>query len=241
MLTWTDVIVITILVVLAANGSYQGLLRSLIGPFCFIVASAVGYAVYLFSRSIALALLIALLGPFLLTWIGNSILRAKLGDYAAEGFISRVLGAIFNTLWGGSILLTILLLLTIAPLKRVGLDGLRKDMNASSTYRFLEKIVVGRIDLKPKPSGPECPTGLCSMTKTDVDALSEDKELQSIADDPRVQKLVNDPELREAIEKQNIGKLMTNPAILQLSADPAFLAKVLKAYPKIKARMNGDL
>jgi hypothetical protein len=154
------------------------------------------------------------------------------------GILSRLGGSAVNLAWGGSTLVLTLLFLTMLPLKEFGLNGLRRDMNASYSYRLLERAVFG---IKKPPSKPQqeeisCPA--CAVSKAEQDALVADDDVQALLNDERVQKMIADPAIKAAADKKDFAKLLTNPAIMELAKDPAFLAKFLKAYPKIRARMN---
>jgi uncharacterized membrane protein required for colicin V production len=240
-LSWTDIIVFTILAILAGNGTYQGFLRSLVGPGSFVIASAVGYHVFLVTHQFMVGLFLAVLGPLLLTWGVNSFIKIKLGDKPTTlTFISRIGGAIINLLWGGSILLLTLLMVTMLPLKQTGLDAIKKDMEASFTYRALEKVIVGKKQVVKNITPQDCLNGLCSLTAEDLADLQSDKDIQDLMNDPRIQKIINDPELRDAAERRDIPGLLKSPAMMELSQDPALIAKFFKVYPKIKARINKD-
>jgi uncharacterized membrane protein required for colicin V production len=238
-LSWTDIVVILILVILACNGTYQGFLRTLVGPGCFLLASAVGYQIYAISHQPMVGVFIALAGPLILTWGLNSFIRAKLGDRPTNlTLTSQLSGAFINLVWGGSILLLSLLMITMIPFNQTGLNAVKNDMQKSYTYRALEKVIVGKKFEKKKACSADSPTGACSLTDTDIEALQSDKDIQDLMNDPRIQKILNNPELRTAAEKKDIAALMKSSAMLDLAQDPELIGKFFKVYPKIKARMN---
>ncbi len=240
-INWTDIVVIIVLGILVGNGAYQGFLRSMVGPACLLVATAIGYSAYLTTHQPAVGIFIAFLGPILLTWGANSYIRAKYGDQPMHlTFLSQFSGAVVNVLWGGTILCLTLLIITLLPYDQAGLKAIKNDMNASITYGTLEKIVVKKQE-KKKDSPESCMSGTCSMSPDDLEALWDDKDIQDLLNDPRIQKIINDPTLRETIQKKDIASLLGHPALMELAQDPSLMAKFFKVYPKIKARMNDPL
>ena len=236
-MTWTDISVFLLLTFLTANGAYQGFLRSLFGPISFVLGTATAYAVFFTTRNIIAAAFAVILAPVFFTWAFNVIIRIWNGDVTPKfTFLSRFAGAAMNLVWNGTFIGLTMLFLAILPLKDSRLNAVRLDMKASLTYHLLEQATGG--NKKPPAPPVDCPSGACSMNKADLDALATDKELVDIQNDERVKNLVNDPALREAIEKKDFPKLFANPTIISLLQDPQFITKILKVYPKIRARMK---
>jgi hypothetical protein len=234
--TVTDIAVIIFLLLLAANGAYQGFLRSLVGPASLIISLIAGALVYFNTRNFSASFLIAVLGPFFFAWIIVSALKSWLNPYDEPklSLVSRILGQLVNLAWGIGVVIFLVAFLAFFPFNQFDLGGVTKDVRKSLSYSLITPIFANSpFDTTPRKS-TGCLLDTCSAKEEDVQALASDKEIQAIANDPRIQKMMADPDIRTAAQKQDIKTLLTNPAMRELMNDPAFLIKALKAYPKIQ-------
>ncbi|MBF0486238.1 MAG: CvpA family protein [Candidatus Omnitrophica bacterium] len=228
----TDIVVFLVFAILATNGYAQGFWRALVGPVCFVVSITAGFLIFIFTKNAAAGFLTSVVGSILLTWALNTVihLRSDNNPDALQRW-SRILGGVVNIVWGGMILLVVLLFLALVPIKNSKLDFVRADMNRSATYQLIAEQVKQHKIMPRKPT--PCMNNLCNMSEADQKALLEDKEIQSMMNDPRMKKLLDNPKLTEAIEKQDLAAILSNPDMQALSKDPAFVIKALRVYPKI--------
>ncbi|MBF0331612.1 MAG: CvpA family protein [Candidatus Omnitrophica bacterium] len=235
-MNFTDLCFAVIVLILVLTGYARGFLRTIIGPFAFIIATAAAYFYFQKAKNPIFALSIAIMGPIFLGWLtnmilDNTLLRNKLPKIST---LSHIGGAIFNALWGGAFFLSILAALIIIPLDTFGLGDVSSNARNSFTYKLVKEPFQS-MGIVPPAEAKACVSGACTMSSDKKAELADDADIQNIMNDPRVLKLVSDPAMMAAIEKQDVAAIMTNPVIFELGQDPAFIAKALRAYPKIKA------
>jgi hypothetical protein len=243
MLAITDIIVIVLLVILAANGAYQGLLRSLVGPVALLISLLLSVFVYFSTKSFSASFLTAVLGPFFFAWIIVSALKRWLNSEESPrlSIVSRVGGQVVNVVWGSIVIFLTIAFLAFFPFNRFDLPGVSKDIHRSFCYRLIEPMFINKALNYEKPLNPaDCEAGLCSASEKDLEALAADPQIQAILNDPRVQRLYNDPAAQIAIKNKDYRAILDNPAIRELSQDPRFLIQALKVYPKIQALTNAQ-
>jgi hypothetical protein len=243
MLAITDIIVIVLLIILAANGAYQGLLRSLVGPVSLILSLLTGILLYLSTKLFSAAFLCVVLGPFFYGWILVTLLKKWLNpdDAPRLSMLSRVGGQVVNLAWGGLISLVTVAFLAFFPFNRFDLGGVSKDVRRSLTFRMIEPLFISGALSNNKPINPYgCITDLCSVNEESAEKLLADPNVLAIMSDPRIQKLQNDPETQKALETRDYRAILASPVVRELSQDPKFLIQVLKVYPKIQAITNAQ-
>ena len=203
--SWTDATILIILAIIIANGAHQGFLRSLGGPLSLLIGLILGTTGYILTKNILSGLLIGILATFLLTWLINSVIRARFSDTSSRlTIIGRIAGGTINLLWGGSILFLFLLILTLIPLKRFGLISFAQDMDRSFTYTTIAKMLSS---LPP--------------SKKQIDP--------ALANDPRIQNLLNDPAIHQSAEIRDFRQLLANPTVAAVTKDPSLLLKLFQA------------
>ena len=217
----TDITVLIILVLLAVRGACKGFLPTLIGPASFVIATTAAILWFNVMPNMIVALLIALIGPILLAWIIRQILiRTTWKDGLPPATpVSRISGAILQALWGGSMLLVVVIIAIIVPLKDLGFANIANDLETSTTYRIFQR-----------------PLESFNLIPHREKIVSPDQDIQDILADPKIQKLLSDPQALAAIEKKDIATLFSNPLILDLTRDPVLISKMLRVYPKLKER-----
>ena len=236
-MTITDAIVITLLLLLTAKGAYQGFLRSLITPLAIILSLIPGLLYFFGMGNFKLSLLIAVIGPFLISRLILFILRILTGtDQAPEpGLLSRMAGQAVSFVWGAIVLLFVIAVLSLFPFERFELGGITREVLRSKTFQIIEPTLI-RHGVNPR-GNKDC-SGSCDAREKAAEKLASDKDIAQMIADPRVQKLISDPVIQAAINRQDMAALLSNPAIRELAADPHFLIKALKAYPKIRSQMS---
>jgi hypothetical protein len=237
-MTITDITVIVLLVISAANGAHQGFIRSLVGPTALVISLIASIFVYLATKNFSAAFLTALLGPFFLAWIIVTIIKKCLNTDAAPqvSAISRIGGQAVNLIWGSIAILLTVAFLAFFPFDRFDLPGISKDIRRSFTFRIVQPLFLNKaLDKGTASAAPSgCLTDFCSTSEEDLQKLSADPAIQAIMTDPRIQKLQEDSALQKAIETRDYGAIINNPTVRELTQDPQFLLKAFKAYPKIQ-------
>ncbi len=222
-MTITDLSLLIILFLLAARGAHKGFLRTLIGPASFLIATGGAMVWFNATHRMPSTLVIALLGPLLLGWFLHQILQITLwkNGFPPVNTLSAICGAIIQIIWGGSMFVILIVLAVILPLKNFGLSDITHDVQASTTYRLLQKPLED-LNLIPRPTLETSP----------------EQDAQTLLNEPKIQKILSDTTLQEAIKNKDYATLMSSPLILELAQDPSLVAKMFKAYPKLKA--NND-
>jgi|GEM_PF-2515941 len=241
MFATTDIVVIILLIIMAANGAYQGLLRSLVGPVALIISLILSVLIYISTKNFIATFLTGVLGPFFLGWIIVSALKHWLNSDEAPrlSIVSRVGGQIVNLVWGSIVIFLTIAFLAFFPFNRYELAGVSKDVRRSASFRLIEPMFIDKaLHSAPLPDPAACEAGLCAAGVQDMQTLTADPQIQAIMNDPRVQKLQEDPDAQKAMENRDFAALVNNPVIQELTMDPQFLMKALKAYPKIQALKN---
>jgi hypothetical protein len=241
MLAMTDIVIIVLLIIMAANGAYQGFLRSLVGPVSIIISLILTGFIYLGTKNFVATFLTAVLGPFFFGWIIVTALKKWLNcDEAPRlSIISRVGGQIVNLVWGSVVIFLAVAFFAFFPFNQYELAGVSKDVRHSFAFRLIEPIFIDKaLHATPLPDPGACDTGLCNVSEQTMETFTADPQIQAIMNDPRVQKLQEDPDAQKAMENKDYAALVNNPVIQELTMDPQFLMKALKAYPKIQALKN---
>lgn len=209
----TDITVGICLLLLTLNGASQGFLRSTVGPASMLLSSLLAWLVFVKTQHIGTALLVGLLGPFILGQILNLLIQLMASKEApVPSLISRIGGALLNLSWGVPLLAGGIVLLAILPIEHPTLTSIRMDISKSVTYKTLSQLLhLPDPQQKTKPITPPPP-----------------QKMEDLISNPRFQKILEDPALLEAIEKKDFTKIISNPKIMELSNDPAFILKALR-------------
>ncbi len=213
----TDIIVGFFLFLLILNGTYQGFLRSAVGPASIMVASLASWIIYITTKNIGATLLVGLLGPFILGWGFGLIFKLFLPKHetAKPSLISRIAGALLSVGWGAPILAGGIILLMLIPIEHPTIISMREDISRSVAYAAISPLV-----------------HLPDHQKIAADEKQNQEAANELAQDPRFQEMIRDPELLKAVENKDFTKILSDPRIMALSTDPAFVMKALKAASK---------
>jgi hypothetical protein len=237
MLAITDIVVIVLLIIMAANGAYQGFLRSLVGPLALILSLMTSVLVYFNTKSFSTGFLIAVLGPFFYGWVIVTLLKKWLNAEEAPrlSITSRVGGQVVNVVWGSIVIFITIAFLAFFPFNRFDLPGVSKDVHRSFSFRLIKPIFTNKTKTYVPPTIlTDCESGICSASDKQMQTFADDPEVQAIANDPRMQNLLNDPAIQKAVENKDYRAILANPAVNELGKDPQFLIKVIKLYPKVQ-------
>ena len=241
-MTITDIIVILFLLLQVINGTYQGFLRSLIGPAALLTSMALSWSYYIHWHNFILTCLISIIGPFLISWLIKAVLQLWIspGNSQEPTLISRLLGQTVCLAWGGALAAVTVALLCVFPFNKFELDNIGKDVHRSYTATLIKPILVSKGILPADRPPSECQGDACKLRENNEKTLAADARVQDIMNDPRIQKLINDPEASAAIQSRDIRRILSNPTIKELSNDPDFVIKAMQLYPDIQ-KMNNAL
>jgi hypothetical protein len=236
----TDIIVLVYLGLMGVIGGAKGFWRTLAGPMALIVCLGIAWIVWKTTHHAFISGAIALVGPYLLSWLINQGLRRwlKPDTDPVLSFISMLSGSLMNMTLAVLFLLPVAVLLTVFPFNRFELENAGRDAARSVTLKLVKPILVDKGILPADPSPALCLGDICRMTPATNQTLADDPEVKAIISDPRIQKLMNDPKTMEDFQGRNIAALMQNPVIAELRSDPDFMLKAMKAYPRIQKQLN---
>ena len=231
----TDITVLCILAFLALSGARRGFIYSIIGPLAFLIGSATGYIWFLVTRQFMTALIIAALGPLILSWTARLVISHIRSQYLPTPLspASRCAGAFVNMLCGAGFILAMVVAGIIFPLKAYGLGDISDDIASSRIYSVFRRPLesIGAISARNED---KCLSGLCSLPEEKKKNITEDEDVQALMNDPHVKKMLADTAIQAAIQKRDIGALLSNPLIQELSKDPQFISRALRVYPKVQ-------
>jgi len=226
MYTTTDLVVLLLLIFFTYRGWRKGLLRSLIGPVSLVICGMIAMIHYDLNKNLVTSLTIAIIGSVVLSIVAMIVLSLmrltvdkEYRDYIFWG--SRLLGSIFNLIWKGAIISSILLSLAMLPTHIFGLHKLHTDVVESVSYSVAHRLIS-----KIKPAKEAAETLDLLNDSHYLDKLSSTDEYEKLMKDEKIQELRNDPEVAEMMDNKDIAGLMSNPKIIELLQDDEFMLKI---------------
>lgn len=223
----TDTILLICALYFFFRGWQKGLLRSILGPISLVIGAIASYFYYAKTNNILLALIIGILGPFLLD-IGLSLLlrlKRTAEDKRPPLFSAgRVMGGIFSLLWRGTLVMLTLVLIVLAPIKIAAYQNMQKNITSSWSYQFINQWLDHKLPLEPSSFKKlttimEKPESFQELQKSD--------SFQSLTENPHFIALIKDPSIRQDFEERNIANLLANPHMQELLKDPKILHKIM--------------
>ncbi|MBF0387930.1 MAG: CvpA family protein [Candidatus Omnitrophica bacterium] len=238
----TDLAIFIFLAILVFSGARQGFARSVVQPVALIISFTSCWTIYLQTHNFNAALMIGILGPFILSWLmdlGLNYLK-KINPEQQLSTISRLGGISVGLIWGGAMVFIAVALMSLLPFKDLELENVGKDFNRSVSRALIRPVLVKQGLLPSSKAQAPCPSDLCSMDASAATALAASPDIQELTNDPLVQKLLKDPEAMAAMKSQNIGKILTNPVINEMKSNPQFILKMMRLYPKVQEQINAS-
>ena len=225
-MTVTDITVLILSIFFLIRGASRGVMNSLIGPFSIIVTTIISIIYYQITKDIIISLVLALIGPFLLSLLLKFLLemwvKTTYRDIKQPGFLSRLGGAILTFAWGWVFIIFTLILLTVLPPWGKTLTTIHDDVSNSVSYVYAAKPL------------EECFFAAPKQNTAAVTGETSGSDVKSLAEDPRFQKVLQDPDIQKEIDAHDIVKLMGNPKMMdlvqQIMNDPATMKKVFALY-----------
>ena len=233
MLSVVDIIVYCILLYFAVNGWSKGFLRTILGPLSLILCVVIGTVYFRQTHDVWKYILIMLFGPVVLSISLSLILMIWNRTVSQTKYIfwlSRLLGSIFNVTWGGIIIATTLIFISIIPMHTAWAEKTKDRLVNSHSYAFLNKFIKGRV---PYVNNLE---NLFDATQDPekMEELKSAPEFKDIYSDQKIQNVVADEDLMKELKEKDIVKLMTDPKIQSIIQDEGLLKKILNLYSNIQ-------
>jgi uncharacterized membrane protein required for colicin V production len=227
-----DFVIAALFVIFFLNGWHKGLLRSILGPISLIVGSIAGYFYYQQQGDLLMALIISVLGPFLLNIILHLLLKIihwQKEDTSPRLSVGRILGGVFCLIWSGTIVLLILALIMLLPFNVPKLDQVKDAIGASFTYKIISKFTESKV---PSVQEIEKISDVLS-DPIKLERIQSMKEFRNLAKNDKVQALLEDSHLIEQIQNKEFTKLVGNPKIQEIIKDEDLIKKFLALHQKL--------
>lgn len=224
----TDYIVIAALLLFAYTGSRQGFLKTIFGPVSIVLGTILCTLYYNMTRHFLYSLAIATFSPLLIQFLFRLSLKFwnKLTKQDADiSTKSKVLGALCNLFWSGSLLALMLILIAVVPHSLKWFAPVQEDVLKSKTYYFLNFLTGNRL---PKGAEQIQKTLFVFQDKEKLTRLQSQPEFQKLMEDDKIQSLLSDAKTLKQIQEKDLTGLLSNPRVGEILADKETLEKLYK-------------
>ncbi|NLE64323.1 MAG: hypothetical protein GX606_00155 [Elusimicrobia bacterium] len=218
-LTYTDIVTVVILFLLALRGASEGFWRSLIWPASITVSYLIFALSFATSRNLIMSGLAAVVASFLTKWLLGLVFKRPSDETPPPALLSRIGGIAIQLSWSTALALILITCLALAPLGQFGLGDINDDAQRSHAYGLIKPFIV-----LPKNKKKITPRN------KDLQAMADDPAVQVLLEDERIRSLIEDKAFLEAAEKRDIQKILNDPRIQELQKDPTFLVKIMRIY-----------
>lgn len=233
----TDLIIGGLLILAFIRGWMKGLLRTLLGPFSFIIGCFFSYVYYLQSKNLLVAVALSVVLPFLLEFILATLLSFfkknddKKNDHTAPLFtVNQVLGGLVAVIWFWIIAALTLICIALVPANFPGVSKIQKDALTSRSYGVVRNIVGDKLSRSTDDIQHLAET-LADPSK--MQAIGSTPEFEELIEDEKLKAIFNDEETVKQIQEKNISKLLVNPKIHNLLRDPQLVRKLLSLSKQV--------
>lgn len=200
MITTIDWIMISLISLFLISGFIKGFLSTIVGPFSLLVSLILCWLFFTLTKNIALTIVVGFLIPIIIGILICLLIKIFTSDNNNEiSLISRLAGSLFNFIWGGSLLIGLLILLSVIswPTKNI-----QEIVKQSFSYQFMSKNPLFNSLLH---------------------------QTQSETSEETLQKLLNNPDIIQALKKNDLSTLLSHPAIQQIQTDPQKVLNALQS------------
>lgn len=236
-----DYVVLGVLAVSMAIGWFRGFFRTILKPVCWVLCLYLGYAYYIKTQSVIVALGIGFIGPFvikfLLTTVINIISKAGKKDGEKEGisFLSRVLGLCVAGGWMLLLIGMVYFMVGMVPFKIPGFEPFRQSIEDSKSYLLFRETVgksVPRLAAAPKRppldfSNPD------AVQQLDIEGLQNSTEYKQLLEHSQVRALFEDAAFQERISNGEVLGLMEDKRIREILKDPEAMKDFFSFYNRL--------
>jgi hypothetical protein len=221
-------------------GWHKGIVRLLLGPLAFGLASAIAGLYFLQTNQFIYSFVILILGFFILSLLlskGLSLWNKSVCEGRPSWLPSKVLGASVASLWAGLFLTTILVIISILPNSIPLISKPKKAVLNSSTYAFINdhilKHIISQNKLKQVAallsfSAEDQSPGL--LKDQDIEKIQASEEFQALQDNKDIQNILEDEQLIKNIEDKNFTAVLQSPHIRALLQNKAAMKDLQGLY-----------
>ncbi len=236
-----DYIVLGILAVSMGIGWFRGFLKTILKPVCWVLCLYLGYAYYMKTQSVIVALGIGIIGPFvikfLLTAVINIIRKAGKKDGEKEGMslLSRVLGLCVAGGWMLILIGMAYFMVGIVPFKIPGFEPFRQSIVDSKSYTLFRETVgksVPRL-AKAQEAPPLDFSNPDAVQQLDIEGLQNSTEYKQLMERPQVRALFEDQAFQEKVRNGEVLGLMEDKRIKEILQDPEVMKEFFSFYNRL--------
>jgi uncharacterized membrane protein required for colicin V production len=227
-----DYIVIGFFALFFILGFRKGFLKTILGPFSLILAIIASMIVQKQTGSLLYSTLVALIGPFIIEWLLSLALKKKSGDdkKAKLSVISRLAGALLNSVWVVVLSAIVIFLISILPSSFEPTAPLKKNVEASQVYKWLKKAMKDKTELKDFDIDRIQNAMNNPAQKAKIEKM---KEYQKIMNDDKVQDFVNDPEIQKMLKDKNYVALLKSEKMQEILKDKDLVKQFFDLQKKV--------
>ncbi len=199
-MTTIDWILLSTISLFIISGFIKGFLSTIVGPFSLLTSLILCWLFFTLTKNIALTIIIGFLIPIIIGILIRLLTKIFTQDNAHEiSFISRLTGGLFSLVWGGSLLIGVLILFSIIPWP---IKTIQEAIKKSFSYQFLLK----------QPS--------FNSFLNQFNTETNDQNLETLLDDPYI---IN------ALKEKDISSLLSHPSIQKIQTNPQKILKTLQS------------
>jgi hypothetical protein len=223
-----DIIIGLLFLYYTYKGIKKGFLHSILGPIALIIATIGAFIYFQKTENLYLALIISIIGPFLLHFILKLILKIwnkTVNDKMPPSPLSQILGVSFNLFWHGTIIAFTLILIAMVPSKFQWIENTQNSIKSSHSFKTINFL------LKDFP-------GLSAINMADtleslqdpekIEHIQKTEEYQNLMQNPKFKDVINDKEMMSQIENRDIKSILQNPKMNALFSDKELIKQLLE-------------
>jgi len=222
-----DIFFLCLLAFFFWRGWTKGMLRALVSPACLLFWAIIGIINYDLNDNIIQTSLITLTGAFFsvliihtIFFIGKFTVKKENRSYVFGP--SRVIGAVVNTLWNGSLAGILIILISLLPRPFLGLAPLQAAIKESVTYN---KLCLRLIDPFPVANNIYQTVSVLQNYKS-LDAYRQTREYQAVFSHPQIQAITQDASLVKKFQSKDGMSQLSDPRIQNLLKNEDLMKKV---------------
>ncbi len=151
----TDYALIVVILFSFWRGWNKGLAEMMLGPLSFVAAVGGGFWYYKQSGDVLWSLAIAIVGPVILriiVWVLQLLSGSAAKKYEKKdppSALTSIIASCLNMVWGTSLFLGFLIIVTLLPMKNHYIQAAQKDIKYSQTYALMQDLSNKRLPEKP--------------------------------------------------------------------------------------------
>lgn len=236
-----DLIILVACLFFFITGFNRGFWRAILGPLSLALGAGAGFIYYQRAGNLLGAALISLFAPFFIKLVLGMVVRlfGKKKDPEAPEPVTpgKLAGGVFNLVWGGGIMVLILLCVTLIPGPWAWLNNMQAQIESSRACALAgtlarQTVLKGRNDL----SGV---VGLLGDPEK-LEGLRHTSEYQEVQEDEKVRAVLADENLLDSLKKKNLAQILRNRKIQDLFQDKDLVKKFISLQRKLLEQATGD-